>query len=301
VKILGFFDKLKIGLSKTRNNFTEKIDNLFKFAKKIDEETLEELEELLIMADVGVEVTQRLMERLRERIKDENLKEADEVKKALKDEMKQFFPKTRMDLKPPSIILVVGVNGVGKTTSIGKLAHLLKQQDYKVILAAGDTFRAAAAEQLEIWGQRVGVDVIKHQEGSDPASVLFDTLQAGKARKADVIICDTAGRLHTKKNLMEELKKLYRVCQKEYPEAQIISLLVIDATTGQNALNQAKLFKETVEISGVVITKLDGTAKGGIAIAVAGQLDIPIWFIGIGESINDLHEFDSDVFVDAIL
>jgi len=298
---LGFFDKLKIGLSKTRNNFTEKIDNLFKFAKKIDEETLEELEELLIMADVGVEVTQRLMERLRERIKDENLKEADEVKKALKDEMKQFFPKTRMDLKPPSIILVVGVNGVGKTTSIGKLAHLLKQQDYKVILAAGDTFRAAAAEQLEIWGQRVGVDVIKHQEGSDPASVLFDTLQAGKARKADVIICDTAGRLHTKKNLMEELKKLYRVCQKEYPEAQIISLLVIDATTGQNALNQAKLFKETVEISGVVITKLDGTAKGGIAIAVAGQLDIPIWFIGIGESINDLHEFDSDVFVDAIL
>ncbi|HHY04335.1 MAG TPA: signal recognition particle-docking protein FtsY [Thermoanaerobacterales bacterium] len=301
MKILGFFDKLKIGLSKTRNNFTEKIDNLFKFAKKIDEETLEELEELLIMADVGVEVTQRLMERLRERIKDENLKEADEVKKALKDEMKQFFPKTRMDLKPPSIILVVGVNGVGKTTSIGKLAHLLKQQDYKVILAAGDTFRAAAAEQLEIWGQRVGVDVIKHQEGSDPASVLFDTLQAGKARKADVIICDTAGRLHTKKNLMEELKKLYRVCQKEYPEAQIISLLVIDATTGQNALNQAKLFKETVEISGVVITKLDGTAKGGIAIAVAGQLDIPIWFIGIGESINDLHEFDSDVFVDAIL
>jgi fused signal recognition particle receptor len=301
VKILGFFDKLKIGLSKTRNNFTEKIDNLFKFAKKIDEETLEELEELLIMADVGVEVTQRLMERLRERIKDENLKEADEVKKALKDEMKQFFPKTRMDLKPPSIILVVGVNGVGKTTSIGKLAHLLKQQDYKVILAAGDTFRAAAAEQLEIWGQRVGVDVIKHQEGSDPASVLFDTLQAGKARKADVIICDTAGRLHTKKNLMEELKKLYRVCQKEYPEAQIISLLVIDATTGQNALNQAKLFKETVEISGVVITKLDGTAKGGIASAVAGQLDIPIWFIGIGESINDLHEFDSDVFVDAIL
>ncbi len=298
---MGFFDKLKIGLSKTRNNFTEKIDNLFKFAKKIDEETLEELEELLIMADVGVEVTQRLMERLRERIKDENLKEADEVKKALKDEMKQFFPKTRMDLKPPSIILVVGVNGVGKTTSIGKLAHLLKQQDYKVILAAGDTFRAAAAEQLEIWGQRVGVDVIKHQEGSDPASVLFDTLQAGKARKADVIICDTAGRLHTKKNLMEELKKLYRVCQKEYPEAQIISLLVIDATTGQNALNQAKLFKETVEISGVVITKLDGTAKGGIAIAVAGQLDIPIWFIGIGESINDLHEFDSDVFVDAIL
>ena len=298
---MGFFDKLKIGLSKTRNNFTEKIDNLFKFAKKIDEETLEELEELLIMADVGVEVTQRLMERLRERIKDENLKEADEVKKALKDEMKQFFPKTRMDLKPPSIILVVGVNGVGKTTSIGKLAHLLKQQDYKVILAAGDTFRAAAAEQLEIWGQRVGVDVIKHQEGSDPASVLFDTLQAGKARKAGVIICDTAGRLHTKKNLMEELKKLYRVCQKEYPEAQIISLLVIDATTGQNALNQAKLFKETVEISGVVITKLDGTAKGGIAIAVAGQLDIPIWFIGIGESINDLHEFDSDVFVDAIL
>ena len=200
----------------------------------------------------------------------------------------------------PTIILVVGVNGVGKTTSIGKLANKYKIEGKKVLLAAADTFRAAAVEQLEIWGQRVGVDVIKHQEGADPASVLFDALQAGKARKADVVICDTAGRLHTKKNLMNELKKLNKVCHKEYPEANVVSLLVLDATTGQNALVQARMFKEAVDYSGIILTKLDGTAKGGIAIAITSELKIPVWYIGIGEGINDLHEFNPKDFIEAI-
>jgi fused signal recognition particle receptor len=301
VKKLGFFDKLKQGLSKTRNNFTEKIDNLLKFTRKVDEETLEELEEVLISADVGVNVTQKLMESLREHVKSSRIRSTEDLKAALKGEIKGLFPQQKMSLQPPCILLVVGVNGVGKTTSIGKLAHNFKNRGYKVIMAAGDTFRAAAAEQLDIWGQRSGVDVIRHQEGSDPASVLFDAIQAGKSRRADIIICDTAGRLHTKKNLMEELRKLYRVCQKEYPDAQLLSLMVLDATTGQNALAQARIFKEAVDISGIVLTKLDGTAKGGIAIAIAQELNIPVWFIGVGEGIDDLQEFNPDEFVDAIL
>lgn len=298
---MGFFNKLIQGLNKTRDNFTEKIDGLLKFTKKIDEETLEELEELLIYADVGVNTTLKLMDTIREKIKIERIKDADDLRETLKYEIQQLFPEDKMDVTPPCIILVVGVNGVGKTTSIGKLAYALKGEGKKVLLAAGDTFRAAAAEQLQIWGQRVGIDVIAHKEGSDPASVLFDALHAGRARKADVILCDTAGRLHTKKNLMEELRKLYRVCQKEYPEAQVISLMVLDATTGQNALNQAKIFKEAVDLSGIILTKLDGTAKGGIVIAIAAELEIPVWYIGIGEGIDDLQEFEAKAFVEAIL
>lgn len=298
---MGLIDRLKQGLSKTRDSLTAKIDNLLRFTKRVDEETLEELEELLITADVGVSVTRKLMEGLKERVKKENIKDAGDLRTALKEEIKELFPKERMIIVPPAVILVVGVNGVGKTTSIGKLAYNFKNKGKKVILAAADTFRAAAADQLEIWGRRAGVDVIRHQEGSDPASVLFDALQAGKARKADVIICDTAGRLHTKKNLMDELKKLYRVCQKEYPEAQVVSILVLDATTGQNALSQARIFKEAVNLSGIILTKLDGTAKGGIAIAVASELGIPVWFIGVGEGMDDLQEFDPSAFVDAIL
>ena len=298
---MGFFNKLVQGLSKTRNSFTDKVEDLLRFTKKIDEETLEELEELLIYADVGVNTSLKLMETKRERVRSERIKNTEELRAALKEEIEQLFPKNKMSLTSPSIILVVGVNGVGKTTSIGKLASILKGEGEKVLLAAADTFRAAASEQLKIWGQRSGIDVISHTEGSDPASVLFDALQAGKARKADVVICDTAGRLHTKKNLMDELKKLYRVCQKGYPEAQIISLMVLDATTGQNALNQAKIFKEAVDISGIILTKLDGTAKGGIVIAIASELGIPVWYIGVGEAIEDLQQFDAKTFTEAIL
>ncbi len=295
---MGIFDRLKQGLSKTRESFNEKFDNMLKFTKKIDAETFEELEELLISADVGVYTTQELIEKLKDSSR--KIKSPEELKAILKEEIISLFPKENISLNFPTVLLVVGVNGVGKTTSIGKLANIYKNQGKKVILAAADTFRAAAIDQLEIWGQQVGVDVIKHKEGADPASVLFDALQAGKARKADLIICDTAGRLHTKKNLMEELKKLYRVCQKEYPQANVTSLMVLDATTGQNALIQAKMFKEAVDFSGIILTKLDGTAKGGIVIAIASELRIPVWYIGIGEGINDLQEFNHQDFVDAI-
>lgn len=298
---MGIFDKFKQSLTKTRDNITKQIDGLLKFTQKVDEETLEELEELLIYADIGVSVTEKLMDNLRDQIKQKAIRNTDELRDALKSEIKKLFPENKIELTSPSVILVVGVNGVGKTTSIGKLANKLKNDGNKVLLVAADTFRAAAVEQLEIWGQKTGIDVIKHQEGSDPASVLFDALQAGKARKTDVILCDTAGRLHTKKNLIEELKKLYRVCQKEYPEAKLISLLVLDATTGQNAMAQAKIFKEAVDISGIILTKLDGTAKGGIVIAIASELGIPVWYVGLGEKLDDLQEFDADAFVDAIL
>ena len=295
---MSFLNRLKESLSKTRENFSERIDSLLKFTKKIDDETFEELEELLIASDVGVNTTLELIDKLKEESR--KIKSPEELKEKLKEEIINLFPESNISLTSPTVMLVVGVNGVGKTTSIGKLANKYKKQGKKVILAAADTFRAAAIDQLEIWGNRVGVDVIKHQEGADPASVLFDALQAGKARKADLIICDTAGRLHTKKNLMEELKKLYRVCQKEYPEANVTSLLVLDATTGQNALVQAKTFKEAVDFQGIILTKLDGTAKGGIVVAIASELKIPVWYIGIGEGIDDLQEFDHQTFVDAL-
>lgn len=296
---MGFFDKLKQGLSKTRKSFTQKIDNLFK-TNKIDEESLEELEELMITSDVGVNTTLKLVENLREKVKTRKIDDVSDLKAVMKDEVKALFTEENKEVKTPCVMLVVGVNGVGKTTSIGKLANLYKKMGKKVLLVAADTFRAAAIEQLEIWGQRVGVDVIKHHENADPASVLFDALQAGKARKSDIIICDTAGRLHTKKNLMEELKKLYRVCHKEYPEADVISLMVLDATTGQNALMQAKTFKDAVDISGIMLTKLDGTAKGGMVIAIASELNIPVWYIGLGEGIDDIQKFDSDLYVEAL-
>ncbi|MGB4450921.1 MAG: signal recognition particle-docking protein FtsY [Tepidanaerobacteraceae bacterium] len=296
---MSFLNRLKESLSKTRENFSERIDSLLKFTKKIDDETFEELEELLIASDVGVNTTLELIDKLKEESR--KIKSPEELKEKLKEEIINLFPESsNISLTSPTVMLVVGVNGVGKTTSIGKLANKYKKQGKKVILAAADTFRAAAIDQLEIWGNRVGVDLIKHQEGADPASVLFDALQAGKARKADLIICDTAGRLHTKKNLMKELKKLYRVCQKEYPEANVTSLLVLDATTGQNALVQAKTFKEAVDFQGIILTKLDGTAKGGIVVAIASELKIPVWYIGIGEGIDDLQEFDHQTFVDAL-
>jgi len=296
---MAFFDKIKQGLSKTRENLSGKLDSILKFNKKIDDETLEELEELLISADIGVDTTQMLIEKLKENSK--NISTPLELKEALKKEIINLFPQKNTSLIHPTVMLIVGVNGVGKTTSIGKLAYKFKNEGKKVLLVAADTFRAAAIEQLEIWGQRVGVDVIKHKEGSDPASVLFDALQAGKARKSDIIICDTAGRLHTKKNLMEELKKLHRVCQKEYPEANLVNLMVLDATTGQNALVQARIFKDAVDFSGIILTKLDGTAKGGIAVAIASELGIPVWYVGVGEGIDDLYEFNPRDFTEAIL
>lgn len=298
---MGFFERLKQSLVKTRNQLAEKIEGIIKFSAKIDEDTLEELEEVLISADIGVSASEKLLSQLREKVRAEKIRLPEELKGALKEEIIKVFPAEKLEIVHPTIILVVGVNGVGKTTTIGKLAYRFKAQGKKVILAAADTFRAAAAEQLSIWGQRVGVDVVKHQEGSDPAAVLFDAIQAGKARRADIIICDTAGRLHTKKNLMEELKKLYRVSEKEYPEAKIVSLLVLDATTGQNAIAQAKIFKEAVNISGIVLTKLDGTAKGGVAVAIASELNLPVFFIGVGEGMDDLEEFDPKAFADAIL
>jgi fused signal recognition particle receptor len=300
-KKMGFFERLKQSLVKTRNQLAEKIEGIIKLSAKIDEDTLEELEEVLISADIGVSASEKLLSNLKEKVKTEKIRLPEELKEALKEEIIKVFPAEKLEIVPPTIILVVGVNGVGKTTTIGKLAYKFKVQGKKVILAASDTFRAAAAEQLSIWGQRAGVDVVKHQEGSDPAAVLFDAIQAGKARRADIIICDTAGRLHTKKNLMEELKKLYRVSEKEYPEARIVSLLVLDATTGQNAIAQAKIFKEAVNLSGIVLTKLDGTAKGGVAVAIASELNLPVLFAGVGEGIDDLEEFDPKAFADAIL
>ncbi|MFO7151682.1 MAG: signal recognition particle-docking protein FtsY [Bacillota bacterium] len=298
---MGIFDTLKQSLAKTRNALAAKVESLLKFSAKIDEDTLEELEEILITADLGVSATEKLMAELREKVRAEKIRSAEELKEALKDEIIKVFPEKKLDIVSPAIILVVGVNGVGKTTTIGKLAYRFKSEGKKVILAAADTFRAAAAEQLSVWGNRVGVDVIKHQEGADPAAVLYDAIQAGKARRADIIICDTAGRLHTKKNLMEELKKLYRVSEKEYPDAQIASLLVLDATTGQNGIAQARIFKEAVNISGIILTKMDGTAKGGVAVAVASELNLPVFFIGVGEKLEDLQEFDPKAFVEAIL
>ncbi|SHM09449.1 signal recognition particle-docking protein FtsY [Caldanaerovirga acetigignens] len=298
---MGFFERLKQSLVKTRNQLAERIEGIIKLSAKIDEDTLEELEEVLISADIGVSASEKLLSNLKEKVKTEKIRLPEELKKALKEEIIKVFPEAKLEIIPPTIILVVGVNGVGKTTTIGKLAYKFKVQGKKIILAASDTFRAAAAEQLSIWGQRAGVDVVKHREGSDPAAVLFDAIKAGKARRADIIICDTAGRLHTKKNLMEELKKLYRVSEKEYPEARIVSLLVLDATTGQNAITQAKIFKEAVNLSGIVLTKLDGTAKGGVAVAIASELNLPVLFVGVGEGIDDLEEFDPQAFVDAIL
>ena len=298
----SFFSRLKDGLFKTRKNITGKINDVLSKFKSVDEELFEEMEEILITSDVGVSTTLTILDNLRKRVKEKNIKDPADIKDLLKQEIINIMGEETEKLgeKTPVVILVIGVNGVGKTTTIGKIASKMKISGKKVIIAAADTFRAAAIDQLEIWGKRTGVEVIKHQEGSDPAAVIFDAVSSAKSKKADVLICDTAGRLHNKKNLMEELKKISRVIEREYPEAYRETLLVIDATTGQNAISQAKLFKEAADISGLALTKLDGTAKGGIIIAIKSELDIPVKLIGIGEKVNDLQDFAVTDFVNAL-
>jgi len=300
---VGFFAKLVKGLTKTRSNIMDGIDQVLKSFKKIDEELFEELEEALIMADIGVETTLKIINELRVKVKEQKITEASELKRLLIDEISTLLEQGDHEIhidESPTVILVIGVNGVGKTTTIGKLAHHMKQQNKKVLLAAADTFRAAAIDQLEVWGNRAGVDVIRHQENSDPAAVIFDAVQAAKSRKIDVLICDTAGRLHNKKNLMEELRKIFRVISREYPEARKEVLLVLDATTGQNALQQVKLFKEVADITGIILTKLDGTAKGGIIIPINSEMNIPVKYIGVGEGIDDLQPFNPKEFANAL-
>lgn len=300
---MGFFDRLKEGLQKTRGNIIEKIDQVLVSFGKIDEDLFEELEEVLITADVGVETTGRIITDLKTKVKDGKVTDPKRVKDLLKEELAELLKDDDNGLKldsVPSIIMVIGVNGVGKTTTIGKIANLLKGQGKKVMVAAADTFRAAAIDQLEVWASRSGVDVVKHDEGADPAAVIYDAITAAKSRKIDVLICDTAGRLHTKKNLMDELKKMRRIIDRELPGGSCETLLVLDATTGQNAISQAKTFKETAGISGIVLTKLDGTAKGGIIIAVKTELNVPVKLIGVGEKMDDLQRFDSSEFVEAL-
>ena len=305
IKKQGFFEKLKDGLAKTRNDISGKIDGVLNSYKKIDEELFEDLEEVLITADVGANTTMELIDRLRDRIKKEKTKDPIEVKELLKDEirklMKESVDENSLVVDPsPAVILVVGVNGVGKTTTIGKMSNNFKNQGKKVLIAAGDTFRAAAIEQLKEWSDRSGSEFIAHTEGADPAAVIYDGIQAAKARKSDVLICDTAGRLHNKSNLMNELNKIFRIVEREYGDSTKEVLLVLDATTGQNAISQAKVFKEVANITGVVLTKLDGTAKGGVVIALQAELHLPIKLIGVGEGIEDLQDFNVDDFVEAI-
>ncbi|MGI6030210.1 MAG: signal recognition particle-docking protein FtsY [Eubacteriales bacterium] len=299
---MGFFDKLRQGLQKTRDSVLGKIDNVLRVFVRVDEELFEELEETLILGDLGVETAGEIVERLRQRVREQHINDREGIRQAIIDIMSEMLEgdcALHLDTRP-SIILVIGVNGVGKTTSIAKIANLLKGQGKKVILGAADTFRAAAIDQLDIWAQRVGVDIVKHSEGSDPAAVVFDTIAAAKARGADVIICDTAGRLHNKKNLMNELGKIFKVMERELPEASREVLLVLDATTGQNAVSQAQQFKEVADITGIVLTKLDGTAKGGIVIAIRHGQGIPVKFIGVGEKMEDLQPFQPKEFARAI-
>ncbi|MCI8386922.1 MAG: signal recognition particle-docking protein FtsY [Clostridiales bacterium] len=299
---MGFFEKLKQGLSKTKAAIFKQVDNLFKNFVKVDEDMLEELEELLIMADVGAASSEEIIERLRERIRDDRITEPEQCRLALRDILTDMIGEgepLKLDTTP-SVILVIGVNGVGKTTSIAKIANRLKQDGKHVMLAAADTFRAAAIDQLQIWADRVGVELIKHNEGSDPAAVVFDAVNAAKKRQADVLIVDTAGRLHNKKNLMDELAKINRVIDRELPGASRDTLLVLDATTGQNAVSQAKEFKHAADITGLILTKLDGTAKGGIVFSIRKELDIPVKFIGVGEKPDDMQEFVAKDFVDAL-
>lgn len=299
---MGFFEKIKSGLTKTRENVMGKVDSVIKSFTKIDEELLEELEEILVSSDVGVETSEFIISELRKGIKTEGASTPEDVRKLLKKIMADMLTggeELNLSTKP-AVILVIGVNGVGKTTTIGKMAADLKSKHKKVLLAAADTFRAAAIDQLEIWAQRAGVDLVKHQEGADPAAVIFDALSAGKARGADVVICDTAGRLHNKKNLMDELAKISKVIDRELPGAARENLLVLDATTGQNAVNQAKVFKETAGLTGIVLTKLDGTARGGVVFAIKHELGVPVKYIGVGEGIDDLQPFSPHDFVNAL-
>ncbi len=299
----GFFSRLVAGLTKTRDSFVSGIDSIFSGFSSIDDDFYEEIEEILIMGDIGVRATQEILENLQQKVKENHIKQPEECKELLiqsiKEQMEVGETAYRFEHEK-SVVLVVGVNGVGKTTSVGKLAGKLKAQGRKVVLAAADTFRAAAGAQLEEWAHRAGVDMIGGQEGADPAAVVYDAVAAAKARKADVLLCDTAGRLHNKKNLMEELKKINRIIDKEYPGAFRETLVVLDGTTGQNALAQAKQFMEVADITGIILTKMDGTAKGGIAVAIQSELGIPVKYIGVGETIDDLQKFDSEQFVDAL-
>ncbi len=301
---MGFFDKLKTSLGKTKDSFDEKINSAFSAFRKVDEELLEELEEILIMSDMGLETSVNIISKLRNRIKKENIKEVEDVKQALREEMMDILDSIDNSLKlqtKPSVILVVGVNGVGKTTSIGKIANRLKKDGKQIVIAAADTFRAAAVEQLDIWAGRAGCDIVKKEEGIDPASVVYDAIRIVKEKNADVLICDTAGRLHNKKYLMDELEKINKVIDKELPESSKEVLLVLDATTGQNAISQVKAFKETTNLTGLILTKLDGTAKGGVVLGIVDENKIPVKFIGIGEQIDDMEIFNSEDFIKAIL
>ena len=299
----GFFKRLVSGLTKTRDNIVSGFDSIFSGFSHIDDDFYEELEEILVMGDIGIHATEEIIENLKKKVKENHIKEPADCRELLINSIKEqmYVGDTAYRFEEEtSVVLVIDVNGVGKTTTIGKLAGKLKSQGKKVILGAADTFRAAAGEQLTEWANRAGVEIVGGQEGSDPGSVVYDAVQAAKARKADVLLCDTAGRLHNKKNLMEELKKINRILEKEYPEAYRETLVVLDATTGQNALVQAKQFSEAAEITGIVLTKMDGTAKGGIAVAIHSELGIPVKYIGVGESIDDLQKFDADQFVDAL-
>lgn len=300
---IGFFKRLVNGLSKTRANIVSGIDSIFSGFSSIDDDFYEEIEEILIMGDIGINATNSIIDNLKQQVAEQRIKDPSQCKQLLVDSIKKQMEvgETQYEFeKKKSVVLVIGVNGVGKTTSVGKLAGKLKEQRLKVVLAAADTFRAAAGEQLTQWANRAGVDIIGGQSGADPASVVYDAVAAAKARNADVLLCDTAGRLHNKKNLMEELRKIYRILEKEYPEAYLETLVVLDGTTGQNALAQAKQFAEVANVTGIILTKLDGTAKGGIAVAIQSELDVPVKYIGVGESIEDLQKFDANEFVNAL-
>ena len=297
---MGLFDRIKAGLQKTRAVFSGRMDELVENYQKLDDEFFEDLSDVLIMADVGMKTTELAVSRLREKCKAEKIGSAEQAREALKEILADMMRTEPMRLESPMVLLVIGVNGVGKTTTIGKLATRFKTVGRRVIICAADTFRAAAAEQLTVWAERADVPIIKQKEGADPAAVVYDGIQAARSRHADILIVDTAGRLHNKAHLMEELKKISRVAEREYPEAKVKALLVIDATTGQNGLQQAMLFKEVANIEGIVLTKLDGTAKGGIAVAIRNELGLPVYYIGFGEQLDDLQPFDARQFVDAI-
>ncbi len=305
--MLGFLgdslNKLKSSISKTRGNFSKKMQDLFSLHRELNEEFYDSLEEILITSDIGVDTTQKILERLKKEVRNKKIKTSEDCKALLKEIIFDILNSNQdaFNIQSPMVITLVGVNGVGKTTTIAKLASMYKKDGKKVLLAAGDTFRAAAGEQLEIWGKRLNIDVIRHEEGSDPSAVIFDAINAAKARKADVLICDTAGRLHTKMNLMNELSKMNKVIDREYGQAQKEIFLVLDATTGQNAIQQTRVFKDATELTGIILTKLDGTAKGGILLAIKSECDIPVRYIGLGEKAEDLQEFDAKEFTNALL